>query len=117
MSTSLGITAITVVCLVTLAIGAFGFRLSRTTSDFYVASRMVTPAWNASGYGTVREMEQGLITREEAEERVVIETRQYAKRQRTWFRHQLAGEDVTRLDAGDTVLVDRLAAWWTGGPA
>ena len=75
------------------------------------------PAWNASGYGTVREMEQGLITREEAEERVVIETRQYAKRQRTWFRHQLAGEDVTRLDAGDTVLVDRLAAWWTGGPA
>ena len=51
MSTSLGITAITVVCLVTLAIGAFGFRLSRTTSDFYVASRMVTPAWNASAIG------------------------------------------------------------------
>ena len=34
-------------------------------------------------------------------ERVIIETRQYAKRQRTWFRHQLAGDDVTRLDPRD----------------
>ena len=51
MNSSLGITAITVVCLVTLTIGAFGFRLSRTTSDFYVASRMVTPTWNASAIG------------------------------------------------------------------
>jgi cation/acetate symporter len=51
VNASFGITAITVVCLVTLTIGAFGFRLSRTTSDFYVASRMVTPAWNASAIG------------------------------------------------------------------
>lgn len=51
MNSSLGITAITVVCLVTLTIGAFGFRFSRTTSDFYVASRMVTPTWNASAIG------------------------------------------------------------------
>lgn len=51
MNSSLGITAISLVCLVTLAIGAFGFRLSRTTSDFYVASRMVTPSWNASAIG------------------------------------------------------------------
>ncbi len=51
MISSLGVTAITLVCLVTLAIGAFGFRLSRTTSDFYVASRMVTPSWNASAIG------------------------------------------------------------------
>jgi cation/acetate symporter len=48
---SFGITAIAVVCVVTLTIGALGFRLSRTTSDFYVASRMVTPAWNASAIG------------------------------------------------------------------
>lgn len=51
MSTSFGITAIAAVCLVTLTIGALGFRLSRTTSDFYVASRMVSPAWNASAIG------------------------------------------------------------------
>ena len=42
MNTSFGITAIAVVCVVTLTIGALGFKLSRTTSDFYVASRMVT---------------------------------------------------------------------------
>jgi cation/acetate symporter len=51
VNTSFGIIAIAVVCLVTLTIGALGFRLSRTTSDFYVASRVVTPAWNASAIG------------------------------------------------------------------
>lgn len=72
------------------------------------------PAWNASGYRTVREMTQGSITRAEAVERVVIETRQYAKRQRTWFRHQLAGADVTRLDGGGATLADELRGWWDG---
>jgi len=51
VSGSFGVTAIAAVCVVTLTIGALGFRLSRTTSDFYVASRMVTPAWNASAIG------------------------------------------------------------------
>jgi cation/acetate symporter len=51
VNASFGVTAIGLVCVVTLTIGAFGFRLSRTTSDFYVASRMVTPAWNASAIG------------------------------------------------------------------
>jgi Na+(H+)/acetate symporter ActP len=32
-------------------IGSFGLRLSRTTSDFYVASRAVSPRWNASAIG------------------------------------------------------------------
>ena len=31
-------------------------------------------------------------------ERFSFETRQYAKRQRTWFRHQLADDRVTRVD-------------------
>jgi cation/acetate symporter len=51
VNTSFGIGAIALVCVVTLTIGALGFRLSRTTSDFYVASRMVTPSWNASAIG------------------------------------------------------------------
>ena len=75
------------------------------------------PAWNASGYGTVREMERGIITHEEAVKRVVIETRQYAKRQRTWFRHQLGGADVSRLEVGAASLVDRLRIWWDGAAA
>lgn len=51
MNTSYGVLAITVVALATLGIGAFGLRVSRTTSDFYVASRSVSPVWNSSAIG------------------------------------------------------------------
>jgi tRNA dimethylallyltransferase len=80
------------------------------------------PAWNATGYSTVRAMVQGgetgegqQLTRDAAEERVIIDTRQYAKRQRTWFRHQLASEDVTRIEHArdDAALAD----WWGGADA
>ncbi|GAA0562912.1 cation acetate symporter [Paractinoplanes ferrugineus] len=37
-----------VVVLVTVGIGAYGLRFARTTSDFLVASRSVSPAWNAA---------------------------------------------------------------------
>jgi tRNA dimethylallyltransferase len=73
------------------------------------------PAWNASGYRVVRELEQGMLSLEAAMERVIIETRQYAKRQRTWFRHQLVGEDVARLDPRAAGFDDALLAWWRGG--
>lgn len=43
--------AVALVCATTLLVGALGLRLSRTTSDFYVASRMVGPGWNASAIG------------------------------------------------------------------
>ena len=46
-----GLTAVALVCVVTLAIGAYGWRFSRTTSDFFVASRSVRPALNASAIG------------------------------------------------------------------
>src|SRR3954447_15512828 len=48
MSPAISLSAIGVVVAATVAIGAFGLRLSRTTSDFYVASRAVSPRWNAS---------------------------------------------------------------------
>jgi Na+(H+)/acetate symporter ActP len=51
MSTASGVTAVVVVMLAAVLIGAFGLRLSRTTSDFYVASRTVSPLWNASAIG------------------------------------------------------------------
>jgi tRNA dimethylallyltransferase len=57
------------------------------------------PAWNACGYREVRELVQGERSHASAREAVLIATRQYAKRQRTWFRHQLTSADeVTRLD-------------------
>ena len=37
-----------VVVLITVGIGAYGLRFARTTSDFLVASRSVSPAWNAA---------------------------------------------------------------------
>jgi tRNA A37 N6-isopentenylltransferase MiaA len=47
-------------------------------------------AWKASGYRVMRAHLDGELSLEQARERAIIETRQYAKRQRTWFRHQLA---------------------------
>ena len=46
-----GIIAVSVVAIATLAIGSWGLRLSRTTSDFFVASRSVNPRLNASAIG------------------------------------------------------------------
>ncbi|GAB2951392.1 cation acetate symporter [Micromonospora polyrhachis] len=43
--------AIVAVTLATVAIGFYGLRLARTTSDFLVASRMVSPTWNAAAIG------------------------------------------------------------------
>jgi tRNA dimethylallyltransferase len=41
----------------------------------------------------------GRRPRESVAEAIAIATRQYAKRQQTWFRHQLAGGTVVTLDA------------------
>ena len=46
--TTLVVLAVLAVSLGTLAVGVIGFRFSRTTSDFYVASRSVGPGLNAS---------------------------------------------------------------------
>jgi Na+(H+)/acetate symporter ActP len=43
--------AILLVTLVTVAIGFYGLKVARTTSDFLVASRSVSPTWNAAAIG------------------------------------------------------------------
>ena len=48
MSPATSLIGIGLVIVATIGIGLFGLRISRTTSDFYVASRVVTPRWNAS---------------------------------------------------------------------
>ncbi|WP_168583214.1 sodium/solute symporter [Gephyromycinifex aptenodytis] len=45
------VAAIALVCLLTVLGGIYGLRLSRTTSDFYVAGRAVGPWRNASAIG------------------------------------------------------------------
>lgn len=47
----MSLTAVVIVMVAAVLIGAFGIRFSRTTSDFYVASRTVSPLWNASAIG------------------------------------------------------------------
>ncbi|MFJ3517534.1 cation acetate symporter [Streptomyces sp. NPDC090131] len=48
MNQTYALTAVAVVVLVTILVGALGLRISRTTSDFYVASRTVGPRLNAA---------------------------------------------------------------------
>ncbi|KRF37301.1 sodium/solute symporter [Nocardioides sp. Soil805] len=51
MTSAPGIVAVVLVTVATLAIGTWGLRFSRTTSDFFVASRSVRPGLNASAIG------------------------------------------------------------------
>ncbi|MFE3560413.1 cation acetate symporter [Streptomyces sp. NPDC059193] len=48
MNQTYALTAVAVVVLATVLVGALGLRISRTTSDFYVASRTVGPRLNAA---------------------------------------------------------------------
>jgi tRNA dimethylallyltransferase len=80
-------------------------RLSRITSPD-------APAWKASGYATMRDHVQGALDLSSARERVIIETRQYAKRQRTWFRHQLPASAVTHVNPDDSRALTVARDWW-----
>ncbi|HEU4565988.1 MAG TPA: tRNA (adenosine(37)-N6)-dimethylallyltransferase MiaA [Gemmatimonadaceae bacterium] len=73
------------------------------------------PAWNATGYATVRRHARGELSLDAAIERITIDTRQYAKRQRTWFRHQLPEAEVTRIDPTAPHAAESAAAWWEEG--
>lgn len=60
------------------------------------------PAMRAIGYRQLSDYLDGAMTRAQAIERAVIETRQYAKRQRTWFRNQLG--DWPQFESGKLLL-------------
>ena len=73
------------------------------------------PAWQACGYDAVRRLVHGALGSHAARDAILIATRQYAKRQRTWFRHQLPGEPVTRVDPHDPACDETVETWWRGG--
>lgn len=75
------------------------------------------PAWKASGYRVVRELAEGSVSLSSAREKIIIETRQYAKRQRTWFRHQLAAGSVTHVDPDEPESGAIVERWWKTGEA
>ncbi len=70
------------------------------------------PAWKASGYRTLGKVVRGEMSLSAARESIIIETRQYAKRQRTWFRHQLGDAPVTRLDPDSPDCLAIAQRWW-----
>jgi tRNA dimethylallyltransferase len=70
------------------------------------------PAWKASGYAAMREHVEGRLDLSSVRERIIIETRQYAKRQRTWFRHQLPAPAVTHLNPDDSRADVTAREWW-----
>ncbi len=81
------------------------------------------PPFTALGYAEVAALLRGEMEREEVVDRVVGDSWSYARRQRTWFRHQVP-EDALRLDAGrptDELVRDVTEAWraaaTTGRPA
>ena len=70
------------------------------------------PAWKASGYAAIRELIEGKTDLSTTREQIIIETRQYAKRQRTWFRHQLPASAVTKLNPLDSQAISIAREWW-----
>lgn len=74
-----------------------------------------SPALTSIGYQTVGRLVAGEVSREQALEAIIRDTWQYARRQRTWFRHQTPG-DAVRLDAalGTEALAERIMNDWEG---
>jgi tRNA dimethylallyltransferase len=70
------------------------------------------PAWKASGYSAIRDHVEGKADLSTTRQRIIIETRQYAKRQRTWFRHQLPASAVTKLNPLDSQAIAVAREWW-----
>jgi tRNA A37 N6-isopentenylltransferase MiaA len=76
-----------------------------------------TPGLDGIGVREAVEYLHGLRPRESVAGAIAVGTRQYAKRQETWFRHQLAGRVVT-LDATrpPEKLAAEVASLWATGP-
>ncbi len=73
------------------------------------------PAFDAVGYREIVACLTGALPREKLVEEIVVATRRYAKRQETWFRHQLGSHAVMTLDAtvGADELAERIASAWS----
>lgn len=73
-----------------------------------------SPAMTSIGYAHVWRLARRDISRDEAVKAIVGDTWQYARRQRTWFRHQLEDEAIQVQAHTDTEeLARRIAEDWT----
>lgn len=69
------------------------------------------PAWSGTGYQFMRAVARGELDVKTARALTLTATKQYAKRQRTWFRHQVAAADVTQLDPGSPAAFEIACEW------
>ncbi len=76
------------------------------------------PGMTGTGYREAAAVLGGDLSLEEALDQVQRATRRYARRQITWFRHQLPDEGVLEVDARSPLKeqVDRVVRWWRTGP-
>tara|TARA_B100001750_G_scaffold125649_1_gene99694 strand:- start:27 stop:329 length:303 start_codon:yes stop_codon:yes gene_type:complete len=74
-----------------------------------------SPAFDALGYSVIATFLKGELTEEEAVDHIFFDTWAYARRQRTWFRHQLP-EDAIVLDGSESIeqLTRRISQDWNG---
>jgi tRNA dimethylallyltransferase len=75
------------------------------------------PAWRACGYERLRDALVAGTDPAALRDAIRLETRQYARRQRTWCRRQLIDGPVTRLDPGAPGAWERACDWWTAEDA
>jgi len=68
------------------------------------------PAWQALGYADLAAVVRGERSLASATTAIVVATRRYAKRQRTWFRSRPA--DALRREGSLDALFDEVAAWF-----
>lgn len=74
------------------------------------------PGMTGTGYREIVDHLRGRTSLDEAVERIETRTRQYSRRQLTWFRNQLP-DGTLRLDATAPLerRVERVVAWWRNG--
>lgn len=87
------------------------------------ALRKAYPTWSATaekaiGYEEVCALLNNTLTQEAAREKMIIRTRQLAKRQETWFRHQMRAQWLTldEQDAPHAIAARVLNLWRHHGP-
>ena len=88
------------------------------------ALKSAVPVWSetachAIGYAEVRALLAGELTRAQAADRIAARTRQLAKRQETWLRHQtrVVWIDITDDDPPDAVARRVAETWRLYGPS
>ncbi len=98
------------ICLVEVPRDVLDERIRRRTAEMVrggladEVARLISDGYgrgdrgmNAVGYREIEDHLAGKLTLREAEERIRVATRRYARRQYTWFRHQL-GPGTVRID-------------------